>query len=46
MTILEFKMLCDENLISTEIALENEDVINALKDRDDNKVKELLLTEF
>jgi hypothetical protein len=46
MTQLEFETLCNEYLISSDIALENENIVNALYDRDDQKVRELLENEF
>ena len=46
MTQLEFVTLCNEYLISPYIALENENIVNALYDKNDQKVKELLETEF
>jgi len=46
MTQLEFETLCNEYLISSDIALENENIVNALYDRDDEKVRELLENEF
>ena len=46
MTQLEFETLCNEYLISPDIALENENIVNALYDRDDQKVRELLENEF
>lgn len=42
----DFYMVCDELLISPLIALENENIIQALKNRNDEKVKELLKEEF
>ena len=46
MTKIEFEILCNEYLIAPEIVLENEDVVDALRNRDDDKVKELLENEF
>ena len=43
---LDFILLCNILLISPEIALENDAIRNALEDREDEKVKELLETEF
>lgn len=45
MTRLEFMSLCGEHLIDVGIALEDEKIIEALKNRDDEKVKELLLND-
>ena len=42
----EFETLCGELLIDPEIALENENIVDALKDRDDEKVIELLKNDF
>ena len=45
MTRLEFMSLCSEYLIDVGIALEDDNIIKALKNKDDEKVKELLLNE-
>tara|TARA_Y100001978_G_scaffold196390_1_gene205877 strand:+ start:1997 stop:2137 length:141 start_codon:yes stop_codon:yes gene_type:complete len=45
MTRLEFMSLCGEHLIDVGIALEDENIREALKNRDDEKVKELLLND-
>ena len=45
MTKLEFISLCGKLLIDVGIALEDEKIIEALKNRDDEKVKELLLND-
>jgi len=45
MTRLEFMSLCGEYLIDVGIALEDDNIIKALKNKDDEKVKELLLNE-
>ena len=45
MTGLEFMSLCGEHLIDVGIALEDENIREALKNRDDEKVKELLLND-
>ena len=42
----EFETLCKELLIAPEIALEDEEIVGALKDRDDEKVEELLKNNF
>ena len=46
MTLTEFEILCGEALIEPSLALENEAIRKALTDRDDAKVKTLLMTEF
>ncbi len=45
MNRLEFMSLCGEYLIDVGIALEDDNIIKALKNKDDEKVKELLLNE-
>tara|TARA_R100000734_G_C3272581_1_gene68188 strand:- start:452 stop:592 length:141 start_codon:yes stop_codon:yes gene_type:complete len=45
MTRFEFMSLCGEHLIDVGIALEDDKIIEALKNKDDEKVKELLLNE-
>lgn len=45
MTRLEFMSLCGEYLIDVGIALEDDNIREALKNKDDEKVKELLLNE-
>ena len=46
MTRLEFISLCGEYLIDVGIALEDDNIREALKNKDDEKVKELLLNDF
>ena len=46
MKCFEFETLCGELLINPELALENENIVDALKDRDDEKVIELLKNDF
>tara|TARA_R100000655_G_scaffold92683_1_gene133866 strand:+ start:481 stop:621 length:141 start_codon:yes stop_codon:yes gene_type:complete len=46
MSELEFMSLCGEYLIDVGIALEDDNIREALKNKDDEKVKELLLNEF
>ena len=46
MTKLEFVSLCGELLIAPEVALENQSVCDALADRDDARVNEVLTSEF
>lgn len=46
MTKFEFVALCNENLIYPDIALENENIVQALKNKNDKLVKKLILEEF
>lgn len=46
MTADEFLALCEEQTVAPEVALENERIREALKQRDDDAVKMLLVTEF
>jgi hypothetical protein len=46
MTQNEFNQLCNDQLIDPAIALENDEIISALKDRDDAQVILLLTTQF
>ena len=46
MTITKFETLCGELLIDPALALENEEVRDALARRDDDQVEDLLKTEF
>ncbi len=46
MTEFEFIALCNENLIYPGIALENENIINALTNKNDELVKKIILEEF
>ena len=46
MTANQFQALCGEMLVDPALALENEDIREALRNRDDEQVKELLETEF
>jgi len=46
MTITRFDFECTTRTIDPCIALENEKMVAALKERDDQKVVELLETEF
>lgn len=46
MTQLKFIYLCNERLIDPDIALENEEIQDALEDKDDVQVVYLLDTEF
>lgn len=42
----EFMQLCAENTIEPAIALENQAVREALAERNDKRVKELIVSEF
>jgi hypothetical protein len=46
MTHLEFITLCNEHTIDPSLALENENIVEALKARDDAQVVEILTNEF
>lgn len=46
MTMTKFEVLCGELLIDPALALENEGIREALAERNDAKVEELLKTEF
>jgi len=46
MTQLQFIAKCEELTIAPSIALENEEIINALRAKDDALVIELLETQF
>lgn len=46
MTRLEFMALCGEHLIDVDIALDSEEIQDALIDRDDERVLELIKSEF
>ena len=46
MTINTFNALCQQLTILPEIALENDEIVQALQDRDDDRVIELLNTQF
>jgi hypothetical protein len=46
MTINTFNALCQELTISPEIALEHDEVVKALQDKNDELVIELLKTQF
>ena len=46
MTSNEFLALCIANNIAPEIALENENLTNALYKRDNEKVKKIIKKEF
>jgi hypothetical protein len=42
----KFIYLCNKYLIDINIALENENILKALKNRDDKKIKYILENEF
>ena len=46
MTVNQFSILCHEYGIHPDIALENEELCEALKARNDKKVIEILTNEF
>ena len=46
MTAIEFNAECEERLIAPGVALENEKLRRALGGRDDERVIEILDTEF
>jgi hypothetical protein len=46
MTQNEFNALCNDQLIEPSIALENDEVVSALKNRDDALVILILTTQF
>ena len=46
MTKFEFVTLCNQNLIYPGIALENENIVQALKNKNDKLVRKLILEEF
>ena len=46
MTINIFNALCQQLTILPEIALENDEIVNALRAKDDQLVIELLKTQF
>lgn len=46
MTQNHFAVLCEKYLIDPGIALENPDLVQALRDRDDAEVERILREEF
>jgi hypothetical protein len=46
MTKNQFLTLCNEHHISPDIALENDDLVQALRERDDEKVQHIIANEF
>ena len=46
MTQNEFNLLCNDQLIDPGIALENDEIVSALRSKDDDLVILLLTTQF
>jgi len=46
MTQIKFNSLCAEYYLDPSLALENEDLVEALQNRDDAEVERILLEEF
>lgn len=46
MTQTQFYALCTNNLIDPSIALENEELVEALQNRDDKEVERIILEDF
>lgn len=46
MSILEFEALCGEALVDPALAIENDNIVRALRDKDDAEVKRLIEEEF
>jgi len=46
MTQNQFNTLCNEHGIAPSIALENENLIEALRERDDERVIQIITEEF
>lgn len=46
MTQTDFYILCTDNLIDPSIVLENEELVEALKNKDDKEVERIILEEF
>lgn len=46
MTQSKFISLCNEHHVAPEIALENDDLVQALKDKNDTEVERILMEEF
>lgn len=46
MTKNEFAALCAEHTIDPAVALENENIVEALRNKDDAEVKRILKEEF
>ena len=46
MTQNQFNTLCTEHCIDPSLALENENLIEALRERDDERVIEIITQEF
>ena len=46
MTKSKFLQLCNESAVDPDIALENDDLRDALQSKDDKRVAEILVEEF
>tara|TARA_R100001377_G_scaffold64722_1_gene40234 strand:- start:1273 stop:1413 length:141 start_codon:yes stop_codon:yes gene_type:complete len=46
MTQNQFLWLCNRNTVDPDVALENDDLRNALQARDDAKVEKIFMEEF
>ena len=46
MTQNQFNALCNEHCIDPSLALENDELVDALRKRDDDRVVEILTKEF
>lgn len=46
MTLTQFETLCGNVLIEPSLALENEEIVEALRNRQYSKVEELLANQF
>ena len=46
MNVTEFTVLCEKYAIAPEVAIENEDLREALKARNDTEVERILKEEF
>lgn len=46
MTANQFAALCLEHDIAPSVALENDELVQALRDRDDERVVEIITNEF
>jgi len=46
MTQNQFNSLCNEHCVDPSLALENDELVDALRERDDDRVVEILTKEF
>jgi len=46
MTKTDFMSACGQRCIDVDVAMENEDILQALQDKDDTRIIELLDNEF